>query len=170
MRVEGTSLVTFWGTWHRVTALMTSRDLSGRSNGSGWGNNTNRLNLQAQPDCFGAQAELSWFNSLSLFLVLSLWLPYFLLSRSRTRFTLLDLQRAPWSCIANAVEWGKESFLHCVIVFVLWTIPLVCRFDVLVMWLFLLSLYKKTGESNSREKQIRLKTIDLKWKSTRQEK
>ena len=38
VRVEGTSLVTIWGTWRGVTALMTSRDLSGRSDGSRWGN------------------------------------------------------------------------------------------------------------------------------------
>jgi len=43
VRVEGTSLVTVWGTWHGVTALMTSRDLLGRSDGSGWGNNTKKV-------------------------------------------------------------------------------------------------------------------------------
>ena len=42
MRVEGTSLVTVWGTWHEVTALMMSRDLSGRSDRSRWGNDTKR--------------------------------------------------------------------------------------------------------------------------------
>jgi len=41
--VEGTSLVRVWGTWHGVTALMTSRDLSGSSNRSRWENDTKRV-------------------------------------------------------------------------------------------------------------------------------
>ena len=63
--------------------------------------------------------SLSVFFSFSLARFPSIFLPYLSvsLSRSWTRFTLQDLQRAPFTWIAKVAQWGKESFRHRVIVF-----------------------------------------------------
>jgi len=70
MRVKETWLVTVWGTWRGVTALVTSRDLSGRSDRSRWGNHAKGVQTTSSclfmstrrflPQGFRINREWSW--------------------------------------------------------------------------------------------------------------